>query len=345
MTAAAGLRAPPESHAVSRRGACVVSLMAWAAARLSNRCGRHRSAEGIVRRLGVIGGFLMAALALPAHAEKARATPQSLAELGTMIREAHPQERKAIVNVAKRLYPGSIAEIDAIVRESDKESRAAMTGEKFRKGWKGEANLGGFMSSGNTDEWGVSASVSLTRKGPKWTHQIEVNGEIKEEDKERTTERGYARYTARRSLALPRLFAYGRVSFERDRFQGISTRFFESVGLGYQLIDTRSTRWDFMLGPGLRQTDFSDGTSTNEPALFVRTRLEWEITDTLMFSQEADVGWAEGNSTVTSTTALTSNLYGNLYLRVSFVVDLETDPPAGREDLDTYIRVNVGYAF
>lgn len=298
-----------------------------------------------MRQPASLGGFLILALGAPAAAQTTQATPETLASLTTMIREAHPQERKAIVNVAKRLYPGSIQAIDAIVRQMDTESRAAMDGAKLREGWKGEAMLGGFLSSGNTDEWGISGSLSLTRKGPKWTHQIEANIEVKEEDGERTTERGYGRYTVRRSLALPRLFTYGRVSFERDRFQGIDTRFFESIGVGYQLLDRQSTRWDVMLGPALRQTNFSDATKTNEPALFVRTRLEWEITDTLMFSQEADVGWADDNSTVTSTTALTSNLYGNLYLRVSFVVDLETNPPVGREDLDTYIRVNVGYSF
>lgn len=281
--------------------------------------------------------FLAAAAAPPGDA-----LPETLS---TMIREAHPKERKTITNVAKRLYPGQVAAINAMVKEIEREERAAIADKHLVEGWSGEATLGGFRTTGNTDEWGVSASLEAKRKGVRWTHEVDVRIDVKEESGERTQERAYGKYTLRRTLGMPRLFAFGRLSFERDRLQGIQSRFFESVGIGYRLLESRKVDWDVMAGPALRQTDYSDGTAANEPAIFLRTRFDWRISDTLRFSQEADAGLAEGNSTLTSTTSLTSNLYGALSGRLSFGVEVETDPPEDREKTDTYTRVSLVYDF
>jgi putative salt-induced outer membrane protein len=265
--------------------------------------------------------------------------------LTTMIREAHPQERKVVTNIAKRLYPSSIKEIDLIVKQIEQEERTSIAGATLLEGWSGQATLGGFRTTGNTDEWGVSAALLARRRGPRWTHEFEVRVEVKEEDHARTEERGFGKYTLRRTFGASRWFAYGRLSFERDRFQGIESRFFESIGIGYRLAKGPSLEWDAMIGPGLRQTDYSQESAVNEPAVFLRTKLEWKISNTLRFTEEADSGLAKGNSTFTSTTALTSNLYGRLSGRLSFGVEMETDPPPGREKTDTYTRASLVYDF
>jgi putative salt-induced outer membrane protein len=286
-------------------------------------------------------------LLLLAPAAHVSATPADAATaplpdaLTSLIREAHSKERRAIVDVAKRLYPDSIARIDAIVQQADKDERASNAGAGLAEGWKGEATIGGFYSAGNTEEWGVSASLVAKRAGPRWTHEAALRLDLKNEGGERTEERAYARYTLRRKLGAGRLFAFGRLSFERDRFSGIDTRFFESVGLGYQLLDRQNLHWDVMAGPALRQTDYSNAESESEPAIFARTQFEWEIPDRLKFSEEADSGLAKGNSTLASVTSLTSNLYGRLSGRISLGVEYESDPPPGRKNTDTNARASL----
>src|SRR4051812_41857652 len=94
--------------------------------------------------------------------------------LVTMIREAHPKERKTITNVAKRLYPASIAAINAVVAQIEKEERSAVAGTRFVQGWRGEATLGGVLTTGNTEEWALTASLEARRKGPRWSHDADV---------------------------------------------------------------------------------------------------------------------------------------------------------------------------
>src|SRR3954466_6855888 len=86
---------------------------------------------------------LLLLIAPTAAAAKAEELP---AALTTMIREAHPRERKAIVDVAKRPYPASAERIDDMVRRIDKEAQASAARAGFFEAWQGEASLGGSYS-------------------------------------------------------------------------------------------------------------------------------------------------------------------------------------------------------
>lgn len=281
-------------------------------------------------------------LLLAPAAAAARDLPPTLEQ---MLREAYPAERRAVANVAKRIYPDSKDQIDRFVQSLEGEKKAQLADADLLEGWTGEASVGGFLTTGNTDEWGLSVAASFKRKSPRWTHELDLRVDVKEEDGVRTEEQGYGRFTLRRKLGTSPWFAFGRLSFERDRLQGIDSRFFEAVGIGHQIADTRRFDWDVMAGPGLRQTSYSDATDVSEAAIFLRTKLNWQISGTLRFSEEMDAGLAEQNSTFTATSALTSDLYGNLSGRISFGVEVETDPPQGREEVDTYTRASLVYRF
>ena len=268
--------------------------------------------------------------------------PTGLEEL---LREANPQERDTLKNVAKRLYPTKREAIDDMIDRIKDEQEAELGKASIVEGWTGEGSLGGNISSGNTDEWNFSAALNIKREGPRWEHRIEVNVDLSEVETNRTDERISTAYRARRDFLKSPLFAFGALSYDRDRFQGISHRFTESAGLGYELIDTSAIDWDVYAGPALRQTDFSDGTHASQVGAFIATDFKWEITDTLTLREYAGTVLAKRNKSFKTTTSLTNNLYGKLSARVDFTVDTETDPPAGAENTDIYSRVSLVYDF
>jgi hypothetical protein len=87
-----------------------------------------------------------------------------------MLREAYPKERQTVVNVLKRLYPDSTAEIDAIVKQVDERRKAQVESMGFVEGLRGEVAAGGYVSTGNTQEWGVSGTAAIRRQGRTWSH-------------------------------------------------------------------------------------------------------------------------------------------------------------------------------
>ncbi|TMJ17640.1 MAG: DUF481 domain-containing protein [Alphaproteobacteria bacterium] len=289
-----------------------------------------------------MGKRLLALLLLLSSPAAAQKLPASL---GPMIREAHADERKTVIDVAKRMYPESIAAIDKLLAKIEADEKARVTRAGFVEGFTGEVELGGYLSTGNTEEWGVTGALAMKRQGLRWVHNLDLKVDIKEENGQRTTERLFGNYTARRNFGSAGWFAFAGVRYERDRFQGIGRRTGEAAGMGYQILKGPRATWDAMAGPVLRQTHFVGEPNSNTFGLFARTRFAWKLTDTLRFSQNVD-GVLDGeNNSAAATSAITSDLYGDFALRLSFTAELETDPPEGREKLETYSKVTVIYDF
>lgn len=273
--------------------------------------------------------ILLAALSSPVAAQD---LPPTIVDL---LREATPQERATIENVAKRLFPAQRPEIDQAVDRIEDDEKAAVGEAEFVDGWSGEASLGGSYSAGNNDEWSVSATINLERKGPGWEHDLAIDGLIRNNQGVRTEERLNTSYRVRRDFSNSPWFTFGTLQFEHDLRVGIDTRFTETVGIGFQLINRDALKWEASAGPALRQTKFDDGFSESTIAAFVGTELKWELTDTLTFREKLGAVMDDSNSTFSSATSLTANVYGRLSGRLSFELNAETDPSTGNDELDT----------
>lgn len=267
-----------------------------------------------------------------------------------MLRAAKPGELATVAKVAKRVEPQSARAIDKLVANLKKE-RAAAKRERlaalgYFEGWNGEGALGGSISTGNTDELGLSASLELGREGIEWDHELQLAADFRETNDIRTRERFFAQYIGRYDLSRDLYFAFGALSFERDRFSGISWRFTESLGVGYRIARSDTLRWLVEGGPALRQTKFTNGERENQLELLGRTDIEWKIAETVMLSEEAGflVGGG-GNNSFFSKSAATAQLIGDLSARLSFDILHETSPPAGREETDTITRASLVYDF
>lgn len=100
-----------------------------------------------------------------------------------------------------------------------------------------------------------------------------------------------------------RLYAYALGQYERDRFQGFSSRISASGGLGYR------------------------------------------VSDTIKLTQDASVFLQADNNSFVSTTGVEAALGGNLSARLAYVVEHDTDPPAGAVKTDTLTRFTLVYGF
>lgn len=309
------------------------------------------AATALVLPIAGLSRRLARLLVLPAAILAAPAAAQELPpEVGALLREANPQERNTLRDVMKRLYPSQREAIDDLIDDIEDEEKAQVAKSRLIEGWTGEGSLGANYSSGNTNEWDFSAALNIRRKGPRWEHRLDVGIDFSEVDDERTEERVAAGYRARRDFTDSPWFAFGALSYDRDRFQGISNRFTESAGVGYELIDTDDDAeddvdWDIYAGPAFRQTDLIDSTHEEQLGVFIATDLKWEITDTLTLREYAGAVVTKRNTSFRSVTSLTNNLYGQLSARFDLTIETETDPPEGAEKTDIYSRVSLVYDF
>jgi putative salt-induced outer membrane protein len=284
---------------------------------------------------------LLALWVCPAPLSAAQLPPEARA----MLTEAYPRERQTIVNVLKRMYPSSTEEIDTLVRQIDEKKKAQVERMGLVQGLRGDVAIGGYYSTGNSKEWGVTGTAALKREGKRWVHSLDLLADVKTEDGKRTSERIAANYSLRRNFTGSNWFFAAGLRYERDPFAGFSRRFGQFVGIGYQIVSNDQWKWDIRAGPGLRETRSSEEPDNRQFGLYARTNFAWQVTDTLKFGEDLSAAVGKGNDSYVSTTSLTTDIYGGFALRLSFAAEIETEPPADRKKVDTYSRASLVYLF
>lgn len=272
------------------------------------------------------------------------------AEVARMIATAGetPGALAAVAEVARRTYPESLNEIDAqvgaLTSRAEEERIARLTALRFRDGWTGEGQAGGFVSTGNSDDVGASGGLTFRKETLRWRHEIKASGDYQRSNGAVSKERYFAGYAGQWKLN-GRTFVALAASGERDRFAGFNSRFTESVGVGYRLLEGPDLRLDVQAGPALRQTDYEN--QSDEVAFSARFGgdLSWTIRPDLVFTQNTSLFLDSVNSSLVSTTALTTKLRGDLSARAAFDVRTESEPPAGRAHTDTTTRATLVYSF
>lgn len=291
--------------------------------------------------------------------------PPVKAMIDAAIASGNKQDVLAIVKIAKATNPDDLAEINSIM--SDYNARMAQQAatalrEKqeadFFENWEGQGQIGGFRSTGNTRNMGISGGIKLVKDAVKWRLNVQARADY-ERNKGKTSREQISATIEPNYKFDKRLYAYGLAQFERDRFQGFSARYTLSGGLGYELVKSKDVRLAVKAGPAIRMTDFAEGDSQSSLAALIGVDFDWKISDHLKFSQDAGGTWASDaqgftsavavidseNTSFTATSALDAKLLGALSARLSYTFEHETNPPVGRAKTDTLSRATLVYDF
>lgn len=272
---------------------------------------------------------------------------------------------EAVIETARAAFPDDAGEIDAIwtdwqAQQAERAAaEAAREEEEIRQAglfenWNGEGQIGAFQSSGNTDEFGVSAAVALNREGINWEHRLRFTADYRRQDGVTSREQFLASYEPRYQIT-PRLFTYGLAQYERDRLQGYSSRYAISGGLGYKVIDEEDMELSVKAGPAYRITNFTDGTDSSRLAALFGADFAWNISESLKFTQNANSTVETGgeavlivdsaNTSFAATTGLEAGLTDTLSARLSWTIEYDSNPPAGAVSTDTLTRFTLVYGF
>ena len=261
---------------------------------------------------------------------------------------------RTVIELAKTTNPDDAAELDAILAAFETDLAAAAEAERaaeeeavrsagFFENWSGKGELGAFTSTGNAENTGITASLSLKKEGIKWRHKLSGRADYQEANGVTTREQFLAAYEPNYKIN-DRLFAYALAQYERDRFQGFSARYSASGGLGYDVLVDGPTL-SVKAGPAYRRTELVNGASTSNLAGLAALDFDWSISDTITLTQDASALLQSGSSTFISDTGLQAAISDALSVRLSYTLETDTDPPAGAVQTDTLSRITIIYDF
>jgi len=282
--------------------------------------------------------------------------PQSIRDLTRAAFEAKDDaSMKSILKLARQTNPQATPQIEALEAEYSaqraeqlaREARARaekLAEASLLDNWKGEVELGGSRSTGNTDALAIYGALRLEREGLKWQHLVTGRVDFQRSDGETTADR--VKFGWQPSYKFSdNLFVYELSQYERDRFLGFGNRFTLSTGIGLTVISNPSTKLTVQGGPAVRYTDYTDRKSKASGAGRASMALRWKVTPTLNFSQDAAVYLEDGDMNAISTTSLETRLLGDLKARLSYDVQYEHSELTDRQPLDTVSRATLVYSF
>ena len=290
--------------------------------------------------------------AVPAQDE----IPESVLALFEAAMATGDEEKvNTVIELAKTTNPDDIDELDAMLASFATEMEQLAAAEALAEeeairsagvfeNWSGQGELGCFNFTGNTENTGVTASLSLVREGINWRHKLSGRADYQETDGVATREQYAAAYEVNLKMT-DRLFAYGLAQYERDPFQGFSARYAVSGGLGYDVLVDGPTL-TVNAGPAWRRTELVDnGGATSDLAARAALDFDWDLSENITFTQDASAFIQSGSSTYTSATGLQAGISDALSVRLSYTVEVDTDPPPGSVQTDTLSRITILYDF
>lgn len=257
-------------------------------------------------------------------------------EVATIVKYA----RVAAPDSADRILAIADAWRGRLAAERDRSLRRAGPFEM----WRGRAEIGGWLTSGNSETVGATGVLDVTREGVRWRHNVKLQADYQESLGVATREHYLAAYEPNFKIG-PRSYIYGAAQYESDRFLGYTDRLSASLGLGYSAIREPSITLDVELGPAYRYAQLTDETIENSIAARGSIDLDWRLTPGITLTQDASAYLERYNSTIAATTAINARLIGPLSAQLSYAVQYESTPTDGRVTTDTTSRAGLVYSF
>jgi len=270
------------------------------------------------------------------------------AMLDAAIESGNDGEVSTIVKYARAADPMSGDAVLAIAQKwrADREAqrRQVIRQAGFLNLWKGRAELGGFITTGNSETKGGSIILDASREGLQWRHKFRAQADFQESLGVTTREHYLVSYEPNYKFG-ERAYVYGASQYESDRFLGYYNRLSISSGFGYSAIKRSNLQLDLEVGPGLRHTEFTDSNIESSIAGRGSIDFRWRIMGGLSLTQNASAYVQKYNSTVNGTTSVNAKLMGPLSAALTYNFQYESQPPAGRQTTDTITRASLVYSF
>lgn len=306
--------------------------------------------------------LLLAASSAPVSAELSEPVR---AMIDAAIATGDTAKVQTVVDLAKQTNPDDALEIDELHGVFLARQQEIAAAERARKeeeirtagvfeNWSGKGQVGAFLSSGNSDDSGVSLALNLDRKGIDWQHKLRGAVDYQRSNGQTSREQYLFAYEPRFNIN-PGLFAYSLAQYERNRIQGFLGRYAVSGGLGYNVVDTPSLDLSLKAGPAFRRTEFVGGDSEDRLGGLAGLDFDWRVTDRLTLTQDTNMIAESGGSatlivdssrtTLALVTGLEAKMTDRLTTRLSYAVDYDSNPAAEAVSTDTLTRFTLVYGF
>jgi putative salt-induced outer membrane protein len=220
-----------------------------------------------------------------------------------------------------------------------------------------KAQVGYVSSHGNTDAQTANAKLAVTYNVEAWKHDLQLAGLYGKSNDIVSAERLEAQWQSNYNFTN-RLYAFGALHYDDDKFSGFQYQETVSTGAGYSFIKLADATLDAQLGVGYRRLrpELEDkdaaGNVIGRTLLDVETGVvatasikgmyafnsSTKLTDVLAAESGSD------NTMLQNDLGLQVSMTKALAIIVGYEVRHNSNPPAGLGETDSLVTFNLAYA-
>jgi putative salt-induced outer membrane protein len=227
------------------------------------------------------------------------------------------------------------------------------------QGLSGKGQAGYVMSRGNSDTDAANAKIDLFMLTPQWKHAFTLEGLFGRSGEVTSAERWDLRLQSDYTINT-KLFAFGALAYQDDRFSGFQYQASGSGGLGYRFFDSSSTKLSVQGGVGYRllrpETLLKDDASgavygripgDRESEVVGTGGIDFmhQFNSSTKLTDKMIVESGASNTSIKNDLALEVKMSKKLALAAGYSVLHNTKPADDVKRTDTITTLNVVYAF
>lgn len=212
-----------------------------------------------------------------------------------------------------------------------------------------DGEFGYIATTGNTETTSIKGKLSAHQELTSWSNDYTIEALYKKDevsDVEQTTAQKYFMSAqGNYKLENPDHRLFGFASYEDDRFSSYNYQATLAAGWSQKVWEDDKSSFNYSVGPGYSFAETTEG--EDQDGLIVRGALDyqWKISDTATFKQLLSTEVGEDNTKSKSETSVSAQVSGALSLKVSLILDHNSDVADDTDNLDTQTAVTLVYSF
>lgn len=212
-----------------------------------------------------------------------------------------------------------------------------------------DGEFGYIATTGNTETTSIKGKLAAHQELTQWSNDYILEALYKKDeinDVDQTTAQKYFMSAqANYKLENPDHRLFGFASYADDKFSSYNYQATLAAGWSQKLWEDDTSKFNYSIGPGYSFTETKEGVKQN--GLIVRAALDyqWKISENANFKQLLSTEVGEDNTKSKSETSVSATITEGLSLKVSLILDHNSDVTEPTENLDTQTAVTLVYSF
>jgi putative salt-induced outer membrane protein YdiY len=212
-----------------------------------------------------------------------------------------------------------------------------------------DGEFGYIATTGNTETTSIKGKLAAHQELTQWSNDFIVEALYKKDEinnvEQTTAQKYFLSGQGNYKLENPDHRIFGFASYEDDKFSSFNYQATIAAGWSQKVWEDDTSKLNYSIGPGYSFAETNEGVEQN--GLIVRGALDyqWKISDTANFKQLLSTEVSSDNTKSKSETSVSAQISGGLSLKVSIILDHNSDVADDRDNLDTQTAVTLVYSF